>query len=58
VDEEKLYRILVENKPEIHFDFLLVKTGMNVGELSTVLLTLELKNIIKKMPGNKIVPVY
>jgi DNA processing protein len=57
-DEEKLYRILIENKPEILFDSLLIKTGMSVGELSTILLTLELKSIIKKMPGNKIVPVY
>ena len=57
-NEEKIYQILLQNKPEIEFDSLMLKTGYSVGELSTVLLSLELKNIVKKMPGNKIVPLY
>ena len=57
-NEEKIYQILLKNKPEIEFDSLMLKTGYSVGELSTVLLSLELKNVVKKMPGNKIVPLY
>jgi len=56
--EDKIYQILLNNKPEILFDSLLIKCGMNIGELSSALLTLELKNVIKKVPGNKIVPLY
>ncbi len=57
-NEEKIYQILLQNKPELEFDSLMIKTGYSVGELSTVLLSLELKNVVKKMPGNKIVPLY
>ncbi|MDP8269273.1 MAG: DNA-processing protein DprA [Candidatus Tenebribacter davisii] len=56
--EELVYQFLLNNKPETHFDKLIVKTGFTVGELSTVLLSLELKNVIKKVPGNKVVPLY
>ena len=56
--EEKIYQVLIDNRPETHFDTLLMKTGFTVGELSTILLSLELKNIVKKVPGNKIVPMY
>ncbi|NQV17342.1 MAG: DNA-protecting protein DprA [Armatimonadetes bacterium] len=56
--EDNIYQVLLENKPEIQFDDLMLKTGYSVGELSTVLLSLELKSIIKKVPGNKIVPLY
>ena len=56
--EEQIYQILLQNKPEIHFDKLIIETGFTVGELSTILLSLELKNIVKKVPGNKIVPLY
>lgn len=56
--EDKIYQILLNNKPEIQFDNLLIKSGMNIGELSSILLNLELKNVIKKVPGNKIVPLY
>jgi len=56
--EEQIYQILIKNKPETHFDKLIVETGFTVGEISTILLSLELKNIVKKVPGNKIVPLY
>jgi DNA processing protein len=56
--EDMIYQILLNNKPEILFDDLLMKSGINIGELSSALLTLELKNVIKKVPGNKIVPLY
>ncbi len=56
--EDKIYQILLNNKPEMHFDNLLVTSGLNIGELSSILLNLELKNVIKKVPGNKIVAMY
>ena len=56
--EEQIYQILLQNKPETHFDKLIVETGFTVGQISTILLSLELKNIVKKVPGNKIVPLY
>ncbi len=56
--EDQVYQILIQNKPEIQFDTLILKTGFSVGELSTVLLSLELKNMVKKVPGNKIMPMY
>ncbi len=56
--EEIVYQILLNNKPEIHFDKLIVLTGFTVGEISTILLSLELRNVVKKVPGNKIVPLY
>lgn len=56
--EDKIYQILLNNKPEIQFDNLLIKSGMNIGEISSILLNLELKNVIKKVPGNKIVAMY
>ena len=56
--EEKIYQILIQNRPEIQFDSLILKTGFSVSELSTILLALELKNVVKKVAGNKIVPLY
>jgi len=56
--EEKIYQIILNNKPEIHFDKLIIKTGYSVSEISTLLLSLELKNTIKKTAGNKIMPLY
>ncbi len=56
--EDKIYQILLNNKPEMYFDDLLIKGGMNIGELSSILLNLELKNVIRKIPGNKIVAMY
>lgn len=35
-----------------HFDYLLDKTGFNIGQLSTLLLQLELRGIIRGLPGN------
>ncbi|MBT3168901.1 MAG: DNA-protecting protein DprA [Candidatus Cloacimonetes bacterium] len=55
--EEIIYQILLQNKPEMLFDNLILKSKMTVSQLSTILLSLELKGIIKKVPGNKIVPL-
>ncbi len=56
--EDKIYQVLIRNKPEILFDTLILKSGLSVGELSTVLLSLELKNMVRKVAGNKIMPLY
>ncbi|MDY6915795.1 MAG: DNA-processing protein DprA [Candidatus Cloacimonadota bacterium] len=57
-NEEIIYNLVLKNKPEIHFDDLLLQSGMNIGELSSILLSLELKSLVKKVSGNKIVPLY
>lgn len=57
-DEERLYNLIVQHKPEIQFDQLVIKSGFNVSELSTLLLNLELKSVIKKGAGNKVIPLY
>jgi len=56
--EEFLYNLILDNKPEIHFDTLFLKSKLSIGEFSTILLSLELKSVIKNIPGNKIVPLY
>ncbi len=57
-EEDKIYQILLQNKPEIDFDNLLIKASISIGELSSNLLILELKNLIKRLPGNKISPLF
>lgn len=37
---------------EVHYEELLQKSGMDSKELNTALIRLELKNLIKKLPGN------
>lgn len=55
--ERKIYNILLENRPEMQFDMLLIKTNFTIGQLSSLLLSLELKDVVKKLPGNKIMPL-
>jgi DNA processing protein len=57
-EEEFVYQMIVKNKPEAEFDRILIQSEMTIGQLSTVLLNLELKSVIKKIAGNKIVPLY
>ena len=56
--EEKAYQIIKIGNGETSFDKLLVKTGFSFGELSSIILSLELKNIIKKSIGNKFIALY
>jgi DNA processing protein len=68
--EEKLsqQRLLLLDKNEgliiqcigyepVHFDELLKNSGLGIGEISTVLLKLELEGILKSMPGNYYVKI-
>lgn len=57
-EENFIYNLILDNKPEIHFDDLFVKSKLSIGELSMMLLSLELKSVIKNIPGNKIVAMY
>jgi DNA processing protein len=57
-EEETIYQIIVKNKPEAEFDTILIQSQMTIGQLSTILLNLELKSVIKKIAGNKVVPLY
>jgi len=51
--EKQIFQLLLNNRPEVGFDNLLIASGMNVNTLSSVLLTMELKSVIKQVQGNK-----
>lgn len=57
-DEKKLYKLLLKHRPEIQFDLLLIESQLEMGELSTLLLMLELKGLIRKTAGNNIAPLF
>jgi len=57
-EEDSIYQIVLKNKPEVEFDRILIESKLPIGKLSTILLNLELKSVIKKIAGNKIVPLY
>jgi DNA processing protein len=56
--EEEIYQIILNNKPSISIDNLIIKSNKLFSELSSIILQLELKNIIKRLPGNKIAPLF
>jgi DNA processing protein len=56
--EEKVYNLLVDNRPDLDFDNLYIKAGMSISELSGVLLGLDLKGVIRRLPGNRLAPAY
>lgn len=56
--EEKLYKIIVEERPQIDLDSLYLKAGMTMTELNSLLLQLDIKSVIRRRPGNRIAPVY
>jgi DNA processing protein len=41
----------------VHFDTLIASTALSIGQLSTVLLKMELEGIIRAMPGNYYVKI-
>jgi DNA processing protein len=51
-DEQEINIINLMGCEEHHFDELLQLSGMNVGQLSTLLLRLELQGIIRSLAGN------
>jgi len=50
--ETKIINFIRINSP-CEYDFLLREGGINTGELSRILLQLQMKGLIKKLPGNK-----
>ena len=56
--EDSIYETILQNKPEISFDQLLIASKIPIGELSSILLNLELKSLIKRVPGNKVMPLF
>ncbi len=56
--ETDIYAILMDNKPEMMFEELALTSSKNVAELSSILLTLELKSLVKREAGNRIIPCY
>lgn len=55
--EKKIYQILLNENKETAFDKLMILSRMSVGELSTIILSLELKGFAQKTAGNKIYPI-
>ena len=53
-DEEKGIKRFLSYKP-IYIDELAKKSDMNVSKMSSLLLSLELKNIIKELPGKNFI---
>lgn len=56
-DKESVIIESINDEP-CHFDNLLKITGFDVGQLSSILLDLELKGIVKLIPGNYYVKIY
>ncbi|MDP8219842.1 MAG: DNA-processing protein DprA [Candidatus Stygibacter frigidus] len=52
--EKKIYQILLSQSEEVQFDQLLVISKLKISELSTIILSLELKGFAEKAPGNRI----
>jgi len=48
--ELKVYNVLKSS--EHHFQEILIETGLEIKDLTTLLLSMEMKGIIKKLPGN------
>lgn len=44
--ERKILELVKDNRPEISYDNIVMKTGISIGELSAVILSLEMKNLI------------
>lgn len=55
--EQRIYQILLGEPQETPFDKLLIMSRLSVGELSTILLSLELKGYATKSSGNRIYPI-
>lgn len=50
LEEEMILQILGVN--DLHYEAILVSSGMSSGNLNALLMKMELKNLIKKLPGN------
>jgi len=55
--EKRIYQLLLAQDDELEFDHLLVLSGYSVSQLATLLLSLELKGLVRKTAGNKVYPL-
>ena len=56
-EEDKLYQALLQHPEGIDVDSLYVLAGLPLAQLSALLLQLDLKGVIKRMAGNRVVPL-
>jgi DNA processing protein len=56
-NEDLIFQTLIQNRPEISFDEILIKHTMSVSELSMILFSLEMKGVLRRNPGNKFSPL-
>ncbi len=54
-EEKRIFQIILKNKPEISFDQIVLYSQNDVNSVSSTLLSLELKSVIKKIEGNKFI---
>ncbi|MCB5250673.1 MAG: DNA-processing protein DprA [Candidatus Cloacimonetes bacterium] len=54
-EEEFIYNIIKDNPPHIHADDLIIISNYDFGKLSNTIFMLELKDMVKKIEGNKYV---
>ncbi|HPY96495.1 MAG TPA: DNA-processing protein DprA [Candidatus Cloacimonadota bacterium] len=52
-EEEFIYKIIKDNPPHIHADDLITITNYDFGRLSNAIFMLELKDLVKKIEGNR-----
>lgn len=57
-DEDKLYQILLKHREGIDVDSLYMQAGVSIAALSALLLQLDLKGLLKRLPGNRVAPQY
>ena len=57
LDYEERIIITAMGYESVHFDELIYQSGFNIGALSTLLLQMEFKGIIKALPGNYYVKI-
>jgi DNA processing protein len=48
--ERKIYKLLTADEPT-HFDVLIEASGLKIGDLSTALLNLEIRDFVRALPG-------
>ncbi|MBK7709351.1 MAG: DNA-protecting protein DprA [Acidobacteria bacterium] len=51
-ERERCVWFLLRSDETVHFDELLAKSGLGFGELNSILVGLDLKDLIKVLPGN------
>ncbi len=50
-NERRIWQILSADEPT-HIDILLEASSLSIGEVTTVLLELEMRELVRKLPGN------